>query len=328
VDGVSLLHGRSGSFRYDGVMGKNSPALFELIRDPGVNQKSIPSVKQPRSAGSHQPEEADIPVMRVEPKPRVTLSLAREVVEEPEPTQEAASPLPPSPFSAAKIKVHRLPQLRLTPTSLSIAVGGGLLLILIIWATAFKLGESRAERQAQRELELAGVRDPLKGDSIPLNPGLVTPDRTAGAIPGAGQGTKPPQPQPNKASQTPPVPPAPKPASPAPSSANPADTREIGLNYCVAASLLTKEQAERAAGFLRDNGVKAIAVLEAGAGASNNPDSWRVVVLEGITGQEYRDRGPIRNRVEADLTRLGEIYRRDPQGRVDFGRCAWEKKKE
>jgi hypothetical protein len=320
VDGVSLLHLGLRSLRYDGVMGKNSPALFELIRDPGVNQKSIPSVQQTRPG---QPRaEADIPVMRVEPKPRVTLSLSRE---EEQPAAKP-SPLPPSPPTAAAIKIHRLPQLRLTPTTVSVAVGAGLLVVLIIWATAYKMGEARAERLARRDLaRLPGVTDPLRGDKIPLNTGLITPDPKSGQASGSKPAAQPPQPPVNPAPQV--RPPATVPQAPQ-AGASPADTRQVGLNYCVAASRLSAEQAERAAGFLRENGVRAIAVLEAGAAGSNNPGSWKVVALQGVTAQEYRERAEVRTRVEADLTRLGEIYRRDPKGRVDFGQFAWEKKKE
>jgi hypothetical protein len=317
-------------------MGKQSPALFELVRDPGVNKKSMPVARQTRPGhdpepaitvgGSAEPEAvADpIPVMpRVEPKPRVTLAVSSSTSKPQEVTEE----LPPTPPRAYSLPAFgsrkRLP---LNASTLSIAAVAFVLIVTLLWATAFKMGQSKAEQAARKELALAGVTDPLLGDKPPLNPNLLGSSEP-------GSQAAPPAPAPQKKAAPGPTQPSVPKANPSPPAApipvGPVtDTRQTGLNYCFAASRLEQEPAERAAAFLRENGVAALAVLEDGSSGSNNPASWRVVVLQGITGQQYRERAPERLKVEAELVRLGEIYRKDPKGRVDFGQFGWEKKKD
>jgi hypothetical protein len=102
----------------------------------------------------------------------------------------------------------------------------------------------------------------------------------------------------------------------------------VGLNYCLAASRLDQAAAERAADFLTQNGVPAVAVADTDGSGAKNPGSYKVFALQGITAEEYRNRAPVRTKLEAELVRLGQVYRKDPQGRVDFGQFAWEKLKQ
>jgi hypothetical protein len=296
------------------TMGKNSPALFELVRDPGVNQKSMPVAQQVRPTHL-PPKPMPTPTVTVQaPKPRVVLSTA------PKPRVEA-EPVGAGPAAApARAEVGAGGgRLSVSMTTLSIAAVAVVVLAVIVYSSGYRMGQAKEARQAQQELERAGVRDPLRGDGIPVNPALVTP------APGSQAGTpaRPAPQNPPVARQNPASPPAPTQVS------GPlADTREAGLNYCVAASRLDKAAAERAAAFIREGGLPAIAVLEGTGSGSNNATSWKVVVLQGVTAQEYRERAPVRTRVESELTKLGEVYRRDPKGRVNFGQFAWEKKKD
>jgi hypothetical protein len=68
--------------------------------------------------------------------------------------------------------------------------------------------------------------------------------------------------------------------------------------------------------------------VDTDASGAKNPGSYKVFALQGITGEEYRNRAPVRTKLEAELTRLGQVYRKDPRGRVDFGQFAWEKLKQ
>jgi hypothetical protein len=172
------------------------------------------------------------------------------------------------------------------------------------------MGYSKADKQALKDFGVggpAGVKDPLKGSDIPVNPKLVPQNPPSN-----------PKAQP-KAPQNPPAKNA---------AGKPADTRQPGLNYCCAATLKDKDGAERAADFLTQNGVPAIVAVDTDASGAKNPGSYKVFALQGITGEEYRNRAPARTKLEAELTRLGQVYMKDPNGRVDFGRYGWEKLKQ
>jgi hypothetical protein len=302
-----------------GTMGKNKAALFELIRDPGVNQKSMPVVQQARQVGGPrlgEPQaEPPIAVAR-EPKPRVVLSAAPKV-------DVPLEPPPPPPPSGNSVLFERGPRLdfgkklTLSTSVISAGVAVVVLLLIIVAATAYRRGEARAEQAARTELERAGVRDPLRAD-IPLNHAILSNE------PGSQAGIQPPvQPVRQPISQPPP-----KPAPAAGVSGPLVDTRESGLNYCVAASLLPKDEAERAARFLTENGLPAAPVwVESDAGEAKNRPAYRVYILKGLSGSDVNRRAPGRTDLEAELMRLGKIWQREHRGNVNFAQTYWEKKR-
>src|SRR5205085_11509481 len=110
---------------------------------------------------------------------------------------------------------------------------------------------------------------PSKGP-LPLNPNLVTPGPTGSTAP-------------------PPAPTGPT------VGATGGDPRIAGFNYLTIASKLDKDTAERAVAFLNENGVKAFAVPVARTGSTaNNPSSYTLYALQGITREELRARAPVR----------------------------------
>jgi hypothetical protein len=248
-------------------------------------------------------------------KPRVRL----EPVASPQASPEAPPrPKAANPLGASVFKFKWRKPVMLNTSLLLLIVAGALVLVVLVWVGAYTLGskDGEAKTLADKGLSAPGVVDPLKAEHVPLNNRLVSPEPTQRQSSGTGtRGT---------AKVTTPHPPAP--ALPAPVAPG-----EIaaGLNYCIAASRLDKDQAERAAGFLRENGVPAtpVQVVEGEWSGANNAGSWMVVVTRGITGKEYGSQAPARAEVEKQLARLGQMYAKDPKGRIDFGQFAWSKRK-
>jgi hypothetical protein len=285
------------------------PALFELIRDPGVNRvQKFPVVQQGRKVGDPAPPPP--PYTR----PKIDIPVRQPAQAEP-PKINLAAPPPPSgdqgPAAAATPGEKRF---TITQSAAWMSLAGIIVFLVIFWWVAYGLGYRKADKQALKDFGVAGqagVKDPLKGSDIPVNPRLLPPSG-----PAAPRATPKP---PARTTQTPPA------NTPA---GRPADTRQVGLNYCCAATLRDKDAAERAADFLTQNGIPAIVAVDTDAPGAKNPGTYKVFALQGITAEEYRSRAPVRTRLEAELVRLGQIYRKDPQGRVDFGQFGWEKLKQ
>lgn len=291
------------------------PALFELIRDPGVNRaQKFPVAQQARKVGDPAP--APQPVRQ----PKIDIPVRQPVQVEP-PKINLVAPSGPNPSSPAKALAAGGPgekRFTITQSNLWMILAGTIVLLVIIWWVAYRAGYSNADKQALKDFGVGGapgVKDPLKGSEIPVNPKLLPQN--------------PPQGTPK--SQTPPkTPPKANPPQTAPqnTAGKPGDTRQVGLNYCLAASRLDQAAAERAADFLTQNGVPAIAVVDTDASGAKNPGSYKVFALQGITAEEFRNQAQVRLKVQSDLTRLGQIYKKDPKGRVDFGQYTWEKLKQ
>ena len=97
-----------------------------------------------------------------------------------------------------------------------------------------------------------------------------------------------------------------------------------GLNYLVIALKLDKETGERAAAFLKENGVDAFLVASSGTSA-NNPGSYTLYGRPGITREELRSRAQVRTELEAKVARLGKVWQKDHKGKMDFSQTYWEK---
>jgi len=269
----------------------------------------------------------------VPPKPRVRLS-SEVPTPEPKPVvtlpANAGAPKASSPGMGSGLKFQWRKPVTLTTSGFLLIGAGALVLVVLVWVGAYTLGSKDGEAKLLKDKGLAasGVTDPLKASQVPLNNGLVSPEpaqRQASGTGASGRAT----------GKTSPIP-SPVVGGGAPPSAKPegggtGGTGEItpGLNYCVAAGRLEKDAAERAAAFLRENGVGAAAVqvVEGQWSGAKNAGSWMVVVLKGITSKDYGARAAGRVEIETQLTKLGQVYRKDPKGRIDFGQFAWDKRK-
>ncbi len=302
-------------------MGKPGPALFELIREPGnakgtMARPGMPITPARSALAGSGSSPAPMPGPAPLPKPRVRLATVT--------TAAAVAPSMPAAEAEPKPEPSRAPKfpqasggfklrqpLKVTMSGAMLAGAGALVLVIVVATAVYTLGfkDGQTKVLTDRGLGHVTVTDPLKAEQVPLNTGLVIQE-TAHTPPASKAPTPRQTPQP------------PSPAAPA------AGEFVAGLNYCIAASRLDKEAAERAAGFLTQNGLPAAAVVEGWGQASKNGGLYRVVVLKGITGKEYGSRAPARTEVESQLAKLGQAYKKDPKGRLDFGQPSWEKKKE
>src|SRR5205823_3572136 len=160
----------------------------------------------------------------------------------PKPAKPADEPTSRAPFRARR-------PLTITMSGVLLVGSGILAVVLLVWVGAHTLGYKDGQAQTLKDKGLASatITDPLRSGPIPMNSGLVVSD----------PGPTTPQIRPASGS---------RPASGA--SEKPVATGEMiaGLNYCLAASRLDKDAADRAAAYLTQNGVPAMAVLE-GSGA-------------------------------------------------------------
>jgi hypothetical protein len=213
---------------------------------------------------------------------------------------------------------------------------GWLLSLVIVWVLGNGWGESSAERRLAREM---GRGAPVPTDPLRTEAGSDDPPRTV-----APQGPT------DAEVNTPIAPERPRTSEPAPAAANSAapgiavatdtgellmalgrtdrDPRTPGLNYLVLATL-DETEAVRAIRFLADAGLNCLGVpargpVDRGREGGNTP-SYRLVVLAGITGQDFREARPVRTRLEADVRRLGQVWQREHRGSSNFGKPAWEK---
>jgi hypothetical protein len=206
-------------------------------------------------------------------------------------------------------------QLTLPTPAVGIALAVLLVGIILAWTTAYRMGYSRADERATRELSLAAapVQDPLRADPAA----------------GGGPAALPP-PQVRSQAQAQPVAAEPRQARPQAAPAAGAaravmcppepDPRQPGLNYFAIEGQLDREGAITIVTFLAENGVDSLA-FDTDRGAGNNPRSWRVYGLRGFSVEEYRS--PARVEYEQRISRLGEIFRRDHRGWTDFSRTNW-----
>lgn len=260
--------------------GRKSPALFELIRDA----KGVPTPGAPR------------PPTPVAPAPSTPID-----VPPPEPR--------PAPMPAARNDTLDR-TLHVPMSAIYLSIAGVLLVVLIIWAIAYRSGASQEKAKSEQELRaVAGTKlqDPLKTapTQIPNNPSLVSPR---------------PAPTPTQPAKEPPVP---------ANTGSPfgIDPRQVGLNYYLVEGRLDRESAEKMHAFLIQRGVPAFAVVDDRGGAVNNPPLYLVGVNRGVTGEEFRNQSAARTELEAQIRRLGKVWQSEHRGTTDFSRTAWERKR-
>ncbi len=176
--------------------------------------------------------------------------------------------------------------------------------LILAYSIGFTAGQKKRDRldaqrlaaQTTRQAENLPTRDPLLAPTnSPAN--AASPDR-----PRSG-----PADQPTRASET----------RTAPSTRPAGDPREPGLNYFIVA-YDRQAEAERAAEFLRSNGVPAAAVP-----ADTSPDRYYVVSLRGFPASEVGSSAYTEHR--SLLMRLGRVWKRDHRGTDDFS-SVWAQK--
>ncbi len=186
-------------------------------------------------------------------------------------------------------------------------VAGLIVLVIVTWWVAYKLGHGGGESQAVKDLGLNGtIKEPGR-EAIPVNPSLVNNELKA--------------PEPKAA----PAERKPNPTPVAPPSAPGTDPRVSGLNYYLLASGLDKDGAQKIADFLTENGLQSAAAVDRKPTGSNNPGSYVVFVTRGIKPEEYKTRAAARTEVETQVSRLGKVWQKERKGKTDFSQAYWQR---
>lgn len=269
-----------------GVMagGKHSPALFELLRDKTGTREGSPR-----------------PAAPAVPRPVVQASVPAPVRPVVERGEESSAPVGPQAIDFKR-------PVTVTMFSVWLAVAGVIVVGLVLWMAAYKLGFNKGEGKAIKDLggtispNGGAITEPLRNEPIPVNPRLITKSPPAPKPPEGGGENKP--------------------AAPVTPAAGDGQ-RVAGLNYLVIATKLDKETADRAAGFLTENGVPALVVRS--GGAANNTPSYTLYGQQGITREQLRARDPVRTELEAKVAKLGKTWQKEHKGRTDFSQTYWEK---
>lgn len=271
--------------------------------------------------------------------------------------------------------------------ALLFAVAGMLLLATVIWAVAFRFGQSREKAVWLERTGSGAAVEAGAGGEIAVKPGLITPGPdpivTGAATPvgrtnqggaSSGKAAMPPSAGTKAPVETAPVkeagsarapgagqvlgpdtdaaqapaggatrtggsdaaPTAGSGAAPAPTGrpgggsgeAGAAAQLTVGWNYLIAA-VLPRPEAEAAAAFLTENGVRAAAVptVDSGPALANNRVLCKVVILEGVSSAEWRSSDARRSKLEDTVRKLGRTWQRQHRGPANFADVYWEKRK-
>lgn len=268
---------------------RRGPALIELVRGARMDAPTPPA-------------RIDPPTTRAPAAPP-----------RPPPPPPASRPAPsPSPAP------HEEPGWPTAGDSIRVPVGyiflavGAIIGVFII---AYFIGFSRGE--VREKTRLAAAEPPLPSPDLdPLNrplanqptdtraaPGSQTraPDgkstsKTQGSnATGAGGGAKTPE----------------RPAQ------LPGDPRTPGLNYFILADRIHEDEAQKAADFLTSHNLAAAVVH------SNNARFRRVIATRGFPGSEVS--GADAQKLRQEAARIGQLYKSQQQGQVDFAKVYPEK---
>lgn len=187
-----------------------------------------------------------------------------------------------------------------------IAIACVLVLLAGVWAGAYNLGRAREKAEWERMglTQAPRVREPQGDtpvDETPAKPqDLVRPDPPL-LVPGGhavlstGGRTTP-------------------------------DPRLAAHNYLKLAASVPEPEAKGVIDFLASQNVQAIGVpVDPGRTQGNNPVRYDLYTLMGVGSSEFRARARERDEHRDLLTRLGERWRREHRGTVDFARSHWDK---
>jgi hypothetical protein len=300
--------------------GRPTTPLFDLL---SRGQTAAPSARP-----TIEPEVAPRPS-----KPTVRVELKPREMEAPPPPPRPKAPRIPMPSNKWLAALMGGSTVRMPVNAVYFATAGVVILMLFAWLGGQKWGaaKERKDFEAFHSREAPIINEPL--DSTPASLTSNTQPKTA-ANTDPKSGTKPPTtPLPTPGSgtlaskQTPSVAIDPATAVITSKGLLAGDPREAELNYLNLATL-PKADSESAIAFLASNGVEAFAVPvdPTDSGAKNPaPSKYRLWVLPGITTEDYRQRKTVRTRLEAEVSRLGQIWRKEHRGTSDFSQPLWEK---
>lgn len=105
------------------------------------------------------------------------------------------------------------------------------------------------------------------------------------------------------------------------------DPRQRGLNY-MTLGILSRRDAGYAVMLLHANGVPALAVpVDKGGVSANNqgPANYRVWLLQGITGEQFRSDDPLKARLDKRVREIGKAWKQQAKGPADFADAFWDK---
>ncbi len=227
-------------------------------------------------------------------------------------------------------------------------VSAALLLAVVTWVVAYKVGFGRGERETLREFglidpgparELARGPDPLATTppSFDTEPtGRSREDRPADPALRTDNARSDAPAEPREPARTEPADPTPSgPIATAsiigPVGALAEDPREGGLNYLKLASNVPRPEATELVEFLSDRGLAALAVMtrpgsvDSGGGATNDSDRFDLYAIDlAVPGARFSAMRSQRERLQEQAARLGSQWRRERQGTVDLARTNWE----
>ncbi|MCC5787666.1 MAG: hypothetical protein JJU33_13315 [Phycisphaerales bacterium] len=223
-----------------------------------------------------------------------------------------------------------------------------LLLAVVTWVVAYKVGFGRGEQETLREF---GLIDPGPAGGLARGPDpLATNPPSFDNEP-----TVRPRPEPRRERPTEPdntrssepeetrsqARPTPTPADPegpiataafiGPEGALSEDPREGGLNYLKLASNVPRPEATELVPYLSERGLPALAVMtrpgsvDSGGGATNDSDRFDLYAIDlAVPGARFSAMRSQRERLQEQAARLGSQWRRERQGTVDLARTNWE----
>ncbi|QOJ00024.1 MAG: hypothetical protein HRU70_05785 [Phycisphaeraceae bacterium] len=288
-------------------VGRPNKPLFDLLPRDVSDRRSAPAVTPRSSIIEHKP-------------PPTSAALPPDPYAGRPPMSEHG---PASPSGAAEPDAYLLPR-----TWVYIGIAAVSVVLIATWILGVRAGRSDAERRLASQL----VQDQSPGPSDPT-PIAPPPNRTD---PG------PVRPNDPKTDNTRPAPPRSTPDAPAPADPTSvgtgrhfvatgwtdADPRQKNLNY-LHLPALRRDDALRAVLFLAENRVEAMAVptetVDRSPSADKNHPLFRVVVLQGITREQYQGDGGVRARLEQTVRAVGQRWRKDHRGASDFSSMTWVK---
>jgi hypothetical protein len=287
---------------------RSTPPLFDLIRPASDRGEEVKPVAPAKPASPPPSQIAASPAAPPAPRPVVT---------SPKPVIRLETSPPPSPprvsLGAEEQPRQRAPEVPVSgasPRTLTIgtvwvglAVAGVIASLILVWAIAYSSGQNAEKERLARLFDVPNGSSDEQGLANSMPPVLP---RDSNTNPGGSlSGSVPEGPPRNPAVATPPAPQA--------------DTRQVGSNYLLCASQLSKESADAAAAFLTANGVPAIATGRGG--------KYTVYTLLGIPAGSLDEKLAVRNQHKAEVARIGQLWRKEHPGASDFSDAYWEKYK-
>lgn len=285
--------------------GRPNKPLFELLRDESTGRRTPPIRPSILARPAPEPELKPVPARSAldpdqEPAPD---SFAEDGVSPPEPASHRGNFLW---FSAENVHISRYTAL----VALTVVLG----VVFVVFVVAYKAGQREANKDLGRQVQpesppISGIppSGPRPAEAAPARGPFADPSLKGAAVPKpktAPEASKPARPSQAFDDPTKPVLTA--------TGAYDADPRAPGLNYLVLATRLTREDARKLVAFLTVNGLETVGVpakVESEGRQANNPGSYKVVTLAGLTRDQYRSDDPMKAKLKSEGTRLGELWK-------------------